>query len=126
LKIRFSVLELKFACKNGLLILSLDLLLRQNFFKSVLGTPCKIDILLDGDRQMVDVPVADDKTEKFPLYIADETVKGKVQLTLEPGQKKIEHAGIKIYFVGTISTICLQATNANQRQQVAMFSTFCL
>lgn len=80
----------------------------MNFFKSVLGTPCKIDVLLDGDRQIVDVPVGDDKTEKFPLFIADETVKGKVTLTLEPGQKKIEHNGIKIYFVGTI-----KATSGN-------------
>ncbi len=78
-------------------------LLSQNFFKSVLGSAAKIDIELEGNRPTIDVPVSEDKTEKLPLYIGNENVKGTVSVKLEDGIKKIEHNGIKISLLGVIS-----------------------
>jgi len=76
----------------------------MNFFKSVLGSVCKIDIELEGaaDRQTVEVTTQDGKTEKLALYLADEVVKGTVKVELDPSAKKVDHLGIKILLVGTI------------------------
>jgi len=62
----------------------------MNFIKSVLGGGCKIEIELDNasERQQVDVTTQDGKTEKFPLFIGDEIVKGKVKIELENNAKK--------------------------------------
>jgi len=78
----------------------------MNFFKSVLGSPCKIDINLDGHetRETVDVPLGDEKVEKVPLFVEKEPIRGTVVLKLEPSTKKIEHTGIKLTLVGTIKT----------------------
>jgi len=78
----------------------------MNFLKSVLGSAVKLEIELDGakDRPTVDVASAsqEGKTEKVPLYLVDEPVKGIVKLTLDPSTKKLEHLGIKIALVGSI------------------------
>jgi len=78
----------------------------MNFIKSVLGGGCKIEIELDNasERQQVDVTTQDGKTEKFPLFIGDEIVKGKVKIELENNAKKIEHVGIKVQLIGTIKS----------------------
>jgi len=76
----------------------------MNFLRSVLGPPCKIDVELEGldKRATVEVTTQEEKTEKIPLYIGNEIVKGTVSIKLEPNTKKIEHIGIKIALIGTI------------------------
>lgn len=78
----------------------------MNFLKSVLGPACAIDIELDGHetREKVEVVNQDGKTEKLPLYIGNERVKGTVRLKLESNTKKIEHQGIKVALIGTIKS----------------------
>jgi len=78
----------------------------MNFLKSVLGSACTISIDLDSvaTRETVEVTNADGKTEKLPIYIANEAVKGSVSIKLEGGTKKIEHTGIKVTLVGTIKS----------------------
>ena len=77
----------------------------MNFLSKVLGSPCTISIDLDGvgSRENVEATNSEGKTEKLPLYIGNEPVKGTVQLKLEPNTKKIEHQGIKISLLGVIS-----------------------
>jgi hypothetical protein len=58
---------------------------------------------LDGNRPTIDVPVSEEKSEKLPLFIGNETVKGGAFLKLEDGVKKLEHNGIKISLIGVIS-----------------------
>jgi len=66
----------------------------------------KVDIELDGVKDRATVEVAsssqEGKTEKVPLYLSDEPVKGLVKLALDPSTKKLEHLGIKIALVGSI------------------------
>jgi len=72
--------------------------------RSVLGPPCKIDIDLEDldKRATVEITTQDEKTEKIPLYVGNENVKGIVSIKLESNTKKIEHIGIKIALIGTI------------------------
>jgi len=78
----------------------------MNFLKSVLGPPCKIEILLEdaSTRTMVDIQTIEEQKEKLPLFTGNEAVKGSVEIKLEPNTKKIEHQGIKISMIGTIKT----------------------
>lgn len=46
----------------------------------------------------------DGHTEKLPLYIGNETVRGKVLLKV-PAGKRIEHGGVKIELLGQIGTL---------------------
>lgn len=77
----------------------------QNFLKSVLGAPCKIEIELDQheERTLVEVTTQEGKSEKLPLFFTDDAVKGVVHLRFESGTKKVEHLGIKVALVGSIS-----------------------
>lgn len=68
------------------------------------STPLDIDIRLedsDDNRQMVDVKLDKNRTEKCPLYMDGETVKGSVTIRPKDG-KRLEHTGIKVQFIGTI------------------------
>lgn len=68
------------------------------------STPLDIDIRLednDDNRQMVDVKLDKNRTEKCPLYMDGETVKGAVTIRPKDG-KRLEHTGIKVQFIGTI------------------------
>jgi len=79
----------------------------MNFLKSVLGTACKIDIVLDeaDKRATIDVPTAQEgKTEKLPLFVTNDPVSGTIKLQLEPSVKKLEHTGIKVAYVGVIKS----------------------
>lgn len=78
----------------------------MNFFKSVLGPACTIQIDLDGaeTRDTVDVTTQEGRTEKLPLYIGNEGIKGNIQIKLENNTKKIEHTGIKVTLIGTIKS----------------------
>lgn len=78
----------------------------MNFLKSVLGTPCKIDIELDQqeERTLVEVTAQEGKTEKLPLFFTDDAVKGVVHIRFEGGTKKLEHLGIKVALVGSIKS----------------------
>jgi len=89
----------------------------MNFFKSVLGGGCKIDIELENvsERQLVEVSLQEGKTDKLPLYWGDEDLKGIVKLELDPSVKKIEHMGIKITLVGSI-----KATSGNVHDFVSV------
>ncbi len=60
-----------------------------------------IKITLDGaeDRKLYEV-VSDNNTEKLPLYVANETVSGVINIV--PSGKKLEHQGIKVEFIGQI------------------------
>jgi hypothetical protein len=77
----------------------------MNFLRGVLGTACNISIELEGSeqRELVDVTNVEAKSEKLPLYIGNEGVKGAVSLKLDASTKKIEHTGIKVALLGVIS-----------------------
>jgi len=89
----------------------------MNFFKTVLGAPCKIDIdLQDADkRQTVELALPDGKKEQVPLFIENEAIKGVVKITLEPGTKAITHTGIKISLIGAI-----KSTNGNTHEFISV------
>jgi len=77
----------------------------MNFLKSVLGPPCIINIQLEGtDRKEAEITIEEGKIEKFPLFIANESIIGTVSITLENNTKKIEHQGIKISLIGVIKS----------------------
>ncbi|CAG8587080.1 16631_t:CDS:2, partial [Racocetra fulgida] len=62
-----------------------------------------IDVRFNGEesRKLVEVKIDKDRREKFPLYFDGETVAGRV--TIRPrDNKRLEHQGIKIEFVGNI------------------------
>jgi hypothetical protein len=66
------------------------------------GSPIVVQILLDGidERKTIEV-TTDSGTDKLPLYIGDETVKGVAKVTCKEG-KKYEHQGIKVEFIGHV------------------------
>jgi len=78
----------------------------MSFFGKILGSPCKIEIKLDGEekRTKVEITTADGKKEKLPLFVGNEIIKGQVTINLEPSTKKIEHTGIKLYLLGNIKS----------------------
>jgi hypothetical protein len=51
----------------------------------------------------VEVTNSDGKAEKIPVYIGNEGVRGTVNIKLESSTKKIEHTGIKVTLLGSIS-----------------------
>ena len=68
-------------------------------------TPVDIDIVLEDadDRPTVNMKLDKDRIEKAPLYADGESVKGAV--TIRPkDNKRLEHTGIKVQFIGTIGT----------------------
>lgn len=66
------------------------------------GSPIVVTILLDGveERKTIDF-TTENGSEKLPLYIGDETVKGVAKVTCKEG-KKYEHQGIKVDFIGQV------------------------
>ena len=83
------------------------------------STPVDIDIVLEDadDRPTVNMKLDKDRIEKAPLYADGESVKGNV--TIRPkDNKRLEHTGIKVQFVGTIGMQlffrCLGSTGFNQ------------
>lgn len=67
------------------------------------ATPVDIDIVLEDadDRPTVSMKLDKDRLEKAPLYADGESVKGAV--TIRPkDNKRLEHTGIKVQFIGTI------------------------
>ena len=66
------------------------------------GSPIVVTILLDGveERKTIDF-TTENGSEKLPLYIGDETVKGVAKITCKEG-KKYEHQGIKVDFIGQV------------------------
>lgn len=70
------------------------------------ATPVDIDIVLEDtdDRPTVSVKLDKDRLEKAPLYADGESVKGAV--TIRPkDNKRLEHTGIKVQFIGTIGKL---------------------
>lgn len=70
------------------------------FFK----TPVDIEIRLDNEntRKHVEVKSAQGRMDSLPLYADGESVKGQVTVRPRDG-KKLEHVGIKVQLMGTIS-----------------------
>lgn len=70
------------------------------------ATPVDIDIVLEDadDRPTVSMKLDKDRLEKAPLYADGESVKGAV--TIRPkDNKRLEHTGIKVQFIGTIGRL---------------------
>jgi len=63
-----------------------------------------VDIILDGaeTRKMAEIKTEDGKKEKHYLYFDGESVSGKVNVTLRKPGVKLEHAGMKVEFIGEI------------------------
>ena len=75
------------------------------------GAAVDIDVVLEDtdDRAMVDMKLDKNRREKAPLYMDGESVKGHV-IVRPKDNKRVEHTGIKVQFVGTIgscSSSCL-------------------
>ncbi|KAL7720367.1 Vacuolar sorting protein 26 [Entamoeba marina] len=65
------------------------------------GAPVQTEILLDNDHEKQKVTKIVNKQKlEIPIYTRNEDVTGKVLLTLK--DKKFEHQGIKIEFIGSI------------------------
>eukprot|EP01087_Luapelamoeba_hula_P008520 TRINITY_DN2129_c0_g1_i1.p1 TRINITY_DN2129_c0_g1~~TRINITY_DN2129_c0_g1_i1.p1 ORF type:complete len:362 (-),score=105.52 TRINITY_DN2129_c0_g1_i1:94-1179(-) len=76
------------------------------------GAPCTVEVILDGiaDRKQIDVQL-DSGTEKLPLYIGNEPVKGIARVTPKAEGKKLEHQGITIEFIGQIEMFYERGNN---------------
>lgn len=74
------------------------------------GSPCTLEIVLDDieNRKHIDIQT-DNATEKLPLYIGNESVKGVAKVIPKEG-KKLEHQGIVLELIGQIgkNPWCLQ------------------
>jgi vacuolar protein sorting-associated protein 26 len=67
-----------------------------------MGPLCTIDVeFAEPPRAPVTVKGESGKLETLPLYTANDTVRGQVNITPTAG-KKIEHQGIKVELLGTI------------------------
>jgi len=75
------------------------------------GAPCNVEITVADHetRKFVDVTL-DTATQKLPLYIGDETVKGSVRVSPKEG-KKVEHQGVIIEFIGQIEMFYERGNN---------------
>lgn len=65
---------------------------------------CNVDFVLDNieHRKSVEVSLEKGKADKLYLFLGNEPVSGKVNVTLKEKVKKIEHTGIRVEFVGQI------------------------
>jgi vacuolar protein sorting-associated protein 26 len=74
----------------------------EDIMAFLFGSPIVVTILLDGveERKTIDF-TTENGSEKLPLYIGDETVKGVAKITCKEG-KKYEHQGIKVDFIGQV------------------------
>ena len=66
------------------------------------GSPCTLELVLDNieNRKHLDIQT-DNATEKLPLYIGNESVKGVAKVLPKEG-KKLEHQGIVLELIGQI------------------------
>ena len=69
------------------------------------STPVDCDIVLEDADDRPTVSTKNDKghIEKAPLYADGESVKGQVTIRLKDN-KRLEHTGIRVQFIGTIGT----------------------
>uniref|UniRef100_A0A8D0UBS8 VPS26 retromer complex component B n=2 Tax=Sus scrofa TaxID=9823 RepID=A0A8D0UBS8_PIG len=70
------------------------------------GQSVEVDILLnDADsRKRAEHKTEDGKKDKYFLFYDGETVSGKVSLALKNPNKRLEHQGIKVEFIGQIES----------------------
>jgi len=78
------------------------------------GAPCTVEIQFedsspDQPRKLVDIQL-DSGTEKLPLYIGNESVKGIARVLPKEG-KKLEHQGITLEFIGQIEMFYERGNN---------------
>ena len=68
------------------------------------GPPCEVVIELEGLESRKKLTLTkEDKVEKIPLYIGNETIKGIVKIEASKKKKlEIFHNGIKILLIGQI------------------------
>lgn len=68
------------------------------------GQSVEVDIVLSDaeSRKRAEHKTEDGKKEKYFLFYDGETVSGKVSLALKHPNKRLEHQGIKIEFIGQI------------------------
>ncbi|KXS17220.1 putative PEP8-vacuolar protein sorting/targeting protein [Gonapodya prolifera JEL478] len=88
-----------------------------------LGPTADIDIALDGEdrRKLIEVRLDKDRKAKYPLYLDGESVSGKVKIHVRDN-KRIEHNGIKVEFVGMIELFSDRSQHsefASLRQELA-------
>ena len=93
------------------------------------STPVDIDIVLEeaDDRPTVNMKLDKERIEKAPLYADGESVKGSV--TIRPkDNKRLEHTGIKVQFIGTIGMAydlrCPKATSFELRPSLHAHHTY--
>lgn len=75
------------------------------------GQSVEVEILLNDaeSRKRAEHKTEDGKKEKYFLFYDGETVSGKVSLALKNPNKRLEHQGIKIEFIGQIGESGVQA-----------------
>jgi len=75
------------------------------------GAPCTLEIALDDieTRKHLDIQT-DSATEKLPLYIGNESVKGVARVLPKEG-KKLEHQGIVLELIGQIEMFYERGNN---------------
>jgi vacuolar protein sorting-associated protein 26 len=80
----------------------------SSFFFS---TPVDVDIVLEGtdERQTVEVKLDKNRSERAPLYMDGESVKGAVTVRPKDG-RRLEHTGIKVQFIGLIGATSLHTS----------------
>jgi len=68
------------------------------------GTPVSLDIVLDdaATRPTVTVVNSKGKPEELPRFVGNEDIKGRVIVKPTDPSKRIDHAGLKIEFIGQI------------------------
>ena len=76
------------------------------------GQSVDVDILLnDADsRKRAEHKTEDGKKDKYFLFYDGETVSGKVSLALKNPNKRLEHQGIKVEFIGQIGECGIHPT----------------
>lgn len=76
------------------------------------GQSVEVEIVLSDaeSRKRAEHKTEDGKKEKYFLFYDGETVSGKVSLALKHPNKRLEHQGIKIEFIGQIGKSALRAS----------------
>lgn len=76
------------------------------------GQSVEVEIVLSDaeSRKRAEHKTEDGKKEKYFLFYDGETVSGKVSLALKHPNKRLEHQGIKIEFIGQIGKSALRTS----------------
>lgn len=76
------------------------------------GQSVEVEIVLSDaeSRKRAEHKTEDGKKEKYFLFYDGETVSGKVSLALKHPNKRLEHQGIKIEFIGQIGELAPRAS----------------